>query len=269
MAYVRRKKVMKKRVVKKRATSNAVVRAVAKKVVADMLEDKYASASINPFSGTPVSFNASISSNSEVYPLLPQISQGTNSNNRFGDKIRPKRLRVDFVITANGTLSSSQINQIRLFVLQDKSIRNSNDLRSIPVTQPGTPITAQLIDFGGTVGGFSGIPDHIMRRVNKQRYQVFHDRVFEVLSGSGQTPNPINAYTGTQQYVSGEQCYKVSFVIPTPAVLVYSGQVDTWPTNFAPFMCLGYVQPDGNALPDFLLQRVVCNWVAHLDYEDA
>jgi len=253
----------------KKAPANKMVRAVAKKVVADMLEDKYVSTSINVFSGTPISFNASISSNSECYPLLPKVSQGTNSNNRVGDKIRPKKLRVDFVITANGTLSSSQINQVRLFILQDKSLRNSADLQSVPASQPGTPISAELIDFGGTTGGFSGIPDHIMRRVNKQRYTVFQDRVFEILSGYGQTPNPTNAYIGQQQYVSGEQCYKVSFVIPTPAVLVYSGQLDTWPTNFAPFMCLGYVQPDGNALPDYLLQRVQCNWVSHLDYEDA
>jgi hypothetical protein len=62
---------------------------------------------------------------------------------------------------------------------------------------------------------------------------------------------------------------KFSVKIPTPKVLKYSRNLDTYPSNFAPFLCLGYVQPDGNASPDNLLTRVACNFVTHLDYEDA
>lgn len=243
------------------------MKAVAKQVVEDALEDKYVSKAIGT-SGTPVYFNAAISSNSEVYPLLPEIAQGVNSNERVGDKIRPKRLRVDFVITANGSYNSSQLNQVRLFILQDKSIRNTNALKDIPLTQTGTPI-GNLIDYGGTVGAFTGVPDVIMRRVNRQRYHVFKDKTMELCAGIGQTPQAANTYLGTQVFVSGQQCYKLSFVIPTPALLTYSSAGDVWPSNFAPFMCLGYVQPDGNATPDNILTRVAVNWISHLDYEDA
>lgn len=242
--------------------TTALVRAVAKKVVADALEDKYSSFLINPLTSLPTYFNAGIASTAEVFPVLPPVAQGTNSNQRIGDKIRPKKLRVDCVITANGSFSSSQMNQVRLFILQDKSIKNLNALFS-------TPISTQLLDLGGTTDGFKGLPADIMRRVNKQRYNVYADKVFEILSGQGQTPQPVNTYVGNQVFVSGEQCYKVSFVVPTPAVLSYSNSADVWPVNYAPFMCLGYVQPDGNAFPDFLLTRVACNWVSHLDYEDA
>jgi len=244
-----------------------LVSAVAKKVVADALEDKYAAIQIGG-GGMPIYFNAAITSNQEVYPLLPQIIQGTNSNNRVGDKIRPKKLRVDFVITANGQIPSSQLNQVRLFVLQDKSIRNSNALRDVVGAQIGTPIATALIDKAGVTTGFDGTPSSVMFRVNKERYMVYKDKVYEVLSGLGLTPQPPTNY-GTQTFVSGQQCYKFSVVIPTPATLNYSGSLDFWPTNFAPFMCLGYCQPDGNAAPDTLTLRVACNWVSHLDFEDA
>jgi len=249
-------------------TSTALVKAVAKKVVSDALEDKYASAYIYP-QGVPAYFNAGIVSNSECYYLLPGITQGTASNNRVGEKIRPKSLKVDFVITANGSYTSSQINQIRLFILEDKSIRNLDALRDIPLTQTGTPITTQLLDDGGITVGFQGLPTDIMRRVNKRRYTVFKDKHLMILSGSGQTPQNTNGYTGTQVFVSGQQCVKFSVKIPTPTVLKYSKELDFYPSNFAPFFCLGYAQPDGNAYPDNLLTRVAVNWVVHLDYEDA
>jgi len=245
------------------------VTAVAKKVIADALEDKYATSIIGSIGGVPLYFNASIGSNQEVYSLLPAISQGTNSNQRVGDKVRPKSLRVDFVITANGSYNSSQLNQVRLFVLEDKAIRNPSALRDIPALQTGTPISTELLDLGGTTGGFFGQPNQIMYRINRQRYTVHKDKVLELCAGNGQTPQAGNGYNGTQIFVSNEQCWKVSVKIPTPAVLKYSGALDTFPTNFAPFFCLGYVQPDGNASPDQILTRVAVNWVSHLDYEDA
>lgn len=252
---------------KTKAPAVALVKAVAKKVVEDALEDKYTTASMT-LTGYPVYFNASIGSNAEIYPVLPQIGQGTNSSDRVGDRIRPKKLQVDVVITANGSYDSSQLNQVRLFILQDKSIRNTAALKDITALQTGTPIQT-LLDFGGNVGYFTGIPSDIMRRVNKQRYTVFKDKVLEVCAGKGQTPQPGNGYNGTQTFVSGQQCWKLSFIIPTPKVLTYSAYGDAWPSNFAPFMCLGYVQPDGNASPDNLLTRVAVNWISHLDFEDA
>ena len=165
----------------------ALVKAVAKKVVDDALEDKYATSYLGLANGGPSYFNAGIGGNYECYPLLPLMYQGTNSNQRVGDKIRPKSLRVDFIITANGSYNSSQLNQIRMFVLQDKSIRNSNALKDIPLTQTGTPIASELLDLGGSLSGFSGRPDQIMFRVNRQRYTVFKDKVIELCAGNGQT----------------------------------------------------------------------------------
>jgi len=234
---------------------------VAKKVVSDALEDKYAQAGIQA-GGTPVYFNAGITSAAECFPLLPQVVQGADSNNRVGDKIRPKSLAVDFTIVANGDLTSSQLNMFRLWILEDKSLRNLVNL-------PNTPIANLLLDNGAFTSGFTGIPNQIMTRTNRRRYKVFHEKIRILTAGTGQTPRAGNGYIGTQTFVSTQQSYKFRVKIPTPATLHYNGPLDIWPTNFAPFMCFGYVQPDGGAAPDNLIQRIAVNFITHLDYEDA
>jgi len=90
-----------------------------------------------------------------------------------------------------------------------------------------------------------------------------------VRAGSGQTPNSTNSYVGTQQFVGTQQAWKLRFNIPTPAVLKYSAFNDDYPSNFAPFICLGYIQPDGNASPDNLITRIQMIYRSHLWFEDA
>lgn len=238
----------------------SLVRAVAKKVVADALEDKYARAEIQP-GGQPLLFNSPITAYTECYNMLPVITQGTDSMNRIGDKLRPKSLVVNLYITANGTLPTSMLQRVRLFVLEDKSIRNWANISS-------TPIGTALLDFGSFLGGFSGLPNCELIRVNKRRYKVIKDSTVTLSKGTGLTPN-VGGINGTQTFVSGQQYHKMTFKIPTPAVLHYSSPMDPYPTNFAPFMCLGYTQPDGDAAPDSGVFKVAVQFSSHLDYEDA
>jgi len=258
------RKVMKKRVNKKQASPAkpqvSLVKAVAKKVVADALEDKYARAEIQA-GGQPLLFNSSITTYTECYPLIPKVVQGTDSNNRIGDKLRPKSLRVELYMVSNGTLTTSMLNRVRLFVLEDRSLRNWQSIDT-------TPIGSQLLDFGSFLGGFSGLPNCELIRVNKRRYKVIKDKVVTFCKGTGVTPN-VGGINGTQTFVSGSQYHKMTFSIPTPAVLHYASPMDNYPTNFAPFMCLGYTQPDGDTAPDSGVFKIAVQYSAHLDYEDA
>lgn len=238
------------------------MKAVAKKVVTDALEDKYATSGAQ-IGGEARYFNGAISSTTECYPILPIIQQGTDGFQRVGDKIRPKSFRLDVTICANGSISSSMLAQVRMFVLEDKGIRTLSLLAQ-------TPIDSQLLDYGNTVGGFTGAPVQIMNRVNKKRYRAFADKTLLVFKGTNQTPNVSNGYIGNQTVVDQHQVHRLSFKIPTPAVLHYVNALDSYPSNFAPFFCLGYVQPDGTVAGiDVSNLRVGANWIAHLDYEDA
>ena len=261
---VKRRKAMNKPMRKRRfrltKPTTALVRAVAKKVVSDTLEDKYARAEIQA-GGQPVLFNAAITAPSEQYNLLPSVVQGTDSHNRIGDKIRPKSLRVEVYVTANGTLTTSMLQRVRVFMLEDKTLKSWVNLTS-------SPIATQLLDFGAFLGGFSGLPNTELIRVNKRRYKVIKDKILTLSKGTGLTPNT-GGINGTQTFVSAQQYHKFTVRIPTPAVLHYASPGDSYPTNFAPFLIAGYTQPDGDVAPDSGVTKVAINFSAHLDYEDA
>lgn len=243
-----------------RAPSVKLVRAVAKKVVADQLEDKYARAEPQP-GGQPVSFNSGVSSPSDCYALMPTVTGGDKSNERIGDKIRPKALVVQGYITANGDYQTSMLNSVRLWMLEDKGIRNWQNSGSLTVGQ-------DLLDQGGQKVGYTGLPNQETIRTNKDRYKVFHDKVYTMAKGTGMTAN-VGGINGTQTFVSTQQYIKFRVRIPTPAVLHYNDIASLYPTNFAPFICLGYSQPDFDAQPDSGVLKVNMTYSAHLDYEDS
>jgi len=247
----------------------ALVKAVVKKVNDAALEDKYVTQFIQT-SGYPRYLNAEIlGTSADLFPLMPQILQGVDSNNRVGDRIRPKKMRVDFTMSCNGEINSSWLLQTRLMVLQDKSIKDTNALLPNPGVQPGTPVGTDLLNVGGGLSGFTGAPGGIMTRINRERYTVIKDIHKELINGAGLGPILPNSWGGVQSFVSGAQCHKFSVVIPTPAVLKYAKATDSFPTNFAPFFVLGYAQPDGNAASSSIQSRVAINYVVHFDYEDA
>jgi len=64
------------------------VRKIAKAVVKRETEDKFVSTE------GAVLFNSTISSSSECYPLIPQITVGTGDYQRIGDKVRGKYLYI-------------------------------------------------------------------------------------------------------------------------------------------------------------------------------
>ena len=71
------------------------------------------------------SFNGGISSNAEMYSLLPACSQGTGSNQKIGDQIRPKRLEIRGFVNyrSNENLNANCIIA-NLFMFQPKDIRH-------------------------------------------------------------------------------------------------------------------------------------------------
>jgi len=251
------RKMMKRRVKKPTAS---LVRAVAKKVVADALEDKYARAEPQQ-GGQPVFLNSGITSPSDCYPIMPTIVQGSDKNQRIGDKIRPKSLVVQGYITSDGTLDTSMLQRVRLFIIEDKGIRNWQLSGSLQVG-------SDLLDNGGNKGQYSGLPNQETIRLNTDRYKKYVDRVYTLCKGEGLTPNA-GGVGGSQMFVSNQQIHPFRFKIPTPAVLNYNTGSNLYPTNFAPFLCLGHSQPDGDITPDVNVTKVAMTYSAHLDYEDA
>jgi len=214
-----------------------------------------------------------------IHPIMPPIAQesaafaGSQQNQRVGNRIKPKSLRVDFIVTIRGENVNSNLLLCRMMVLTDKSLKNSNDLvYNAAIPQLGTPVDSLLFNYGnGTYGGFNGVPYDVNWRVNTNRYNVISDRVLKLQKGYGQMPAPGNVvpYAGSVTTIDGHQTYKYSINIPCPEFLKYESNTESFPSNFSPFWACGFCQPDGDGTTDYLNQYVMVNYVTHLVYEDA
>lgn len=242
----------------------SLVRAVAKRVVSDALEDKYARTDINP-GGQPLLINSTISSLvTDVFPILPFVVQGTDSFQRIGDKITPKSLVLKLYVVANGAVTSSFLNRVRVFILEDRTLKNYNDLLAVGT---GSPIGSQLLDAGNALQGYGGIPHDNYIRVNRRRYKTIKDVGFTLMKGAGTTAQ--SAVPGTQTSMIGSQYHQMTFRIPTPKRLLYVNPSDTYPSNFAPFFCMGWTHPDNGATASDTPLKVLAYYNVEMDYEDA
>lgn len=241
---------------------------MVKKIVTGMNEKKFVAIAptvSNP--GTAVPFTQAITLG-QCYPLLPVTAQGTAAENRIGDRLRPKSLVVHFTVSVNpagSTLASSNDMLARLLILEDRSLKGLIYLGN-------TPITTELLDPGnGTFTGFTGLPNDVNQRINNNRYKVIRDKSIRVSNGNGQLPGAYNVtpYVGTQTFIAPGQIHQFSIRIKCPKVLKYETEAATWPSNFAPFFCMGYVTPQHDGVETVLDNRVLCNWVSQFDFTDS
>lgn len=240
------------------------MKAVAKKVVSDQAEDKYTTLRLLP-SGVPVEKAGNIAQ-TDVYRLMPEILNGSNTWQRIGDKIRVKSMRVDVMISASAKLTDAFLATIRFLVLTDKSNKDSNLMATI--TAPY--VEAELLETGTAQQGFTGRHMDLLERINKRRFTVIADKRLTLAKGFGRRVAP-TVVAGDQASTFGPVTYKFSVKIPTPKTLIYQAPAASWPTNFAPFAVLGYAFNESNAASDPAEQvnlRVVYNTLVHLDYED-
>lgn len=260
------------------------VKSVVKKQLSKEIERKYAlitnqgtSTSRNP----PQTFTSSIVDTTSVYPLLPQIAVGLATNQRIGDVIRPKSLVVKITLTANGSPTTNSSEQLwaRLFILRDKSIGQTSNLKGT-ATQPGTPVGTELMDYGdGTSGAYEGLPGDNNYRVNRRQYHVYHDKLIKFQRNFGLLPQAANptSWVGDMITNSPLATHQLTLRVPVPKTLRYDNGTGpylstNWPNEFAPFMMLGYNMPQQMTFPiptapvDY---RVSMSWVAHLDFTDA
>jgi len=263
------KKTTRSKLVPGTARLSPPVKKAIKKLVTGMNEKKYVALTPNAaVPGTALSFTQAITSSAVCYPLLPPISQGLTAESRIGDRIRPTALRVHFTISvspAGSTLSSSNDMLARLFILEDRSLKGLNYLNQ-------TPIATELLDVGnGSFSGFTGLPNEVNYRLNSNRYKRIKDKTMRVSNGNGQLPGSYNVvpYVGTQTCIAPGQIHQFTVRIPCPKVLKYETEAAVWPSNFAPFFCLGYITPQHDGVDAVLDNRVFVNYTSQFDFTDS
>lgn len=170
--------------------------------------------------------NAFISS-ADLFGVLPPLTQGVDAFERIGDKIKPVSLRLKGCLSFNGNVTSASPLVIKLYVLQWKPQRDSvGGFASVPV--------AQLLDAGGSLTSFDGSAIRAMLPINKNDFDVLATRTFKISDSANE-----NHKCETASY---------SISVPLPSRLLYQAGGRTSPSNFAPFMCIGWYYEDG-AIP--------------------
>lgn len=238
------------------------VRAIAKAVVKRENEDKFVS------SQGSVLFNSSISSSSECYPVIPQITEGTGDFQRIGDKVRGKYLYVKGYVQLdqnylNSSSGSAYIPPFttRLMILSQKNIKVGGDVSS-------RADVAHLLKDNvgtGTARPYNGGVLDNLAPINKDLFRVHLDKKMRFswvqrgdLSNAGDT-----GYGVGQERTKYFTCR-----IKLPATMTFDDGNLNWPNNVAPFLCFGAVYDDGTSA-SFVATPFRVGWISTAYFEDA
>lgn len=186
-------------------------------------------------------FNQTISSASECYRILPDVTEGTDGHQRIGDKIRGKYLIVKGHIQIDESYKDTYLppTTLRVMLLTQRNIKLSSDVSS------RVDVMHLLKDNVGTDVGrpFGGGMFDNLAPINKDQFTVLMDRKFKMrehmAAALGTVGVPISVQ-GTNRTITFYKKIKV------PATLHFDDNAGNTPNNFAPFFCMGAVSDDNS-----------------------
>jgi len=206
-----------------------------------------------------VSHNSGISA-ADCVPILQEIKQGVDNQQRLGDKVRPKRLRVSGTIALEyNDFTSSQNLYARVIIASQKTIKVGSVVAAAGVSTGALVYPA----FAGAPSGpFLGGTNQLDHPVNRELFKVYMDKVvklcpvFETTPSTSTSPTPLT-------------CFRWSYTFKSmPASFQWDDTNGDWANNFAPFLAIGYAYAD-NSSPDIIATKLISNCYSVLSYEDA
>lgn len=236
-----------------------------KAVISAMTETKRA---FHKSGDTMTMFNSGIDSNGDVLQVLPNIAQGTTDGQRVGEQIRAQSLNVRGYVklNINSTDNSTKLPTVavRLMCCAMKNRPCYTD-----AYYGGTQL-ATLLQKGTTTVGFTGVLSDLYAPINTEAFTVYHDEViylnqtYVAAIGASQPSSrvPIDAKETTKFFDFWIKCKNKKLLYDEDV----GGGIN--PTNFGPFLCLGYVYLDGSS-PDTLSTNVGMQYDSIFKYEDA
>lgn len=225
------------------------MKAQVKALVAAPAETKYVSEALYQMNGATIpgawiGFSSAITGVGEIYAGMPHISQGTDDHNRIGNQINPKRLRIKLDIACKYFPDTSARDRtVHVFVLTAKSVKSLDNYTSIPITQ--------LLDRGnGTKTTFDGTQFHAQFPVNTSEFTVLKHKAMRMVQGFGLANSVPGVDAGsTDGVISPAHSYaRIALNVKTPAKFKYDRASQTFPTNYAPFLVIGFTHNNSNGV---------------------
>lgn len=195
----------------------------------------------------------------DIVSVLTPITTGTESYQRIGDKITPKRLVVKGVLAASPEQPDNKPLYVRVLILAQKNLKGTKD------------VNAGLVQFGQLLRPneqvapndqipYNGTTADINRPINTDLFRVYYDRTF-VIAPSKTDGGALEQNAGSVKRWS----YRFKQL---PSSLSYDELSQNLPNNFAPFFAVGYAYADGTN-PDQVQLRITSTAQSYLSYEDA
>jgi len=270
---LRTKKTFAKKRLSRVRASKPLVKAITQ-VMNKHLQTKYVtqwlqSANYNGVTGTIagpnfLAFSSAISATTEIYPCIPQTSQGLDDHNRIGDYIQPIKCQVKLDLSHKDQENYQSIDKTaHIFCLSAKAVSDIADYTSIPITE--------LLDEGtGTNIAFNGTKANAQHIINRKSFTVHSYRKVRLFKPFGRP----NGTTGTSPYgtdsvLSMTHAYKqLTINVKLPKRLSYDTHGAHYPNNAAPFICIGYTTNDATGPASNVIDLQVLA-SCHLWYKDA
>lgn len=216
----------------------------------------------------PTDFNSGVASQADALRILPNITQGTDDNNRIGDQINPQSLTIRGIVQMlpQGTGQGDGVRKIaaRLMIVTPKSFQTWASAYANATTW-----MPSLLKKGGTQSAFTGAIDDLYAPINTDTITCHYNKVFyfnqsAIISGA-------TAVTFAVDQSHLVRFFKKTFKFGKTRKFKYDDNVDTGltPSSAGAYvMLLGYCFVDGTA-PDTISTRVRLQYSSVLNYEDA
>lgn len=203
---------------------------------------------------------------SDCYRICPALPNGDEMYQRLGDTVQPMKLVVNgYIAIDRNNAPDNRPLQVRVLALGMVQAKRFSTVQTTFATNYAHLLRINS-ETGTTVAQYTGNVQDNLYPINNREFRVYGQRLLDM------TPNTLEQ-AGAPAPGSVESGHMVvrhfRFVIPTPKTLKFEDESgDNTPTNFAPFLSVGYQYMDGGG-PDIIQTRIIVNAVSHLTYKDA
>jgi len=239
----------------------STVKSYVKRTMSRALETKIVSTSYS------AAFNSAINTVGDNVTILPACTQGVGQVNRIGAAVTPVKLVIrGYIVYKTDSYTNALLLGGRLFCYKDRSVSNY-----VTGTNAGANFT--LLDAGGTSVTFDGTNARYQFPHNSDEFVFFKDMKFRMLKPWGLASGAQGSTVGTAITSMNNTLYKPFTITLSgkdlPSTLKYDNTLSVnYPTNFAPYMALGYCDLLGYA-PDVLPTQMIMTFTSTLYFKDA
>lgn len=123
--------------------------------------------------------------------VLRSITQGTNTGNRLGSKIKLKKCMYNFTLYPNTNIENSFPTVVKMWVISDRfGLNNASTQNIVDACKTASTGIGNILEdtVNNSVGFFRDVRD-LITPINKERFKVYTTRTFKIAPLSAPTTN--------------------------------------------------------------------------------